>query len=194
MITLTKGQTINLEKAGGGGSLARVTMGLGWDVRKSKGFFGFGGGADEIDLDASCILFRANKEASDLVWFRQLRSQCGSINHTGDNLTGAGDGDDEQIQVDLTRIPADVNTIIFTVSSFRGDTFDRIENAFCRLVDDTSGKEIARYDLSGSGPHTAQIMAAFYRVGGGWQFKAIGERSNGQTIQNMMPAIMAHVQ
>src|SRR5262245_31955668 len=107
MITLTKGRTISLEKTAGR-ALTRVTRGLGWDVRKSKGFFGFGARGGDIDLDASCLMFDRGGSVVDTIWFRQLRSKCGSITHTGDNLTGAGDGDDEQIIVDLSRVPPGV--------------------------------------------------------------------------------------
>lgn len=194
MVNLSKGQSISLEKPGGGG-LTRVVMGLGWDVRKSKGLFGGllgGGGGGDIDLDASCLMFDGGGQVLDTVWFGQLRSKDGSIIHTGDNLTGAGDGDDEQIRVDLTAVPSNVRTLIFTVSSFRGDTFDRIENAYCRLVDETTGQERARYDLTGSGAHTAQVMARVSRDGsGGWTMTAIGATTHGRTFQQMMPAIQA---
>jgi tellurium resistance protein TerZ len=193
MISLQKGQTISLAKTGGAG-LRKVVMGLGWDVRKPKKMFGiFGGDAPSIDLDASCLLFDANGGLFDQVWFRQLKSKDGSIVHTGDNLTGAGDGDDEQIIVELERLPAQAKTLVFTVSSFRGDTFDQIENAYCRLLDAAGNKELGRYDLSGSGPHTGQVMAKLVRGGDGWSFTAIGERTGGRTFHDMMPAISAHV-
>jgi tellurium resistance protein TerZ len=194
MVSLAKGQTIRLEKTGGG-SLTRVTMGLGWDVRKSKGFFGMfgGGGGGEIDLDASCLLFSANRDLLDAVWFQQLRSDDGSIIHTGDNRTGAGDGDDEQIIVDLVALPKAVSSLVFTVNSFTGDTFDRIENAYCRLVDATNNRELARYDLTGSGSHTGQVMAKVTRVNGGWEMKAIGEKTVGRTFHDILPAISSHL-
>jgi tellurium resistance protein TerZ len=181
-----------LEKSGGG-TLTRVAMGLGWDVRQAKGFFAKltgGGSGGEIDLDASCLLFDAQRNLLDQIWFRQLASRDGSIVHSGDNRTGAGDGDDEVINVDVTRLPANVQTLLFTVNSFLGDSFDRIENAYCRLVDSTNGKELARYDLSGSGSHTGQVMAKVVRSGDGWDMKALGERTNGRTFQDMMPAIL----
>jgi tellurium resistance protein TerZ len=193
MVSLTKGQSIRLEKSGGG-TLTRVTMGLGWDVRKAKGFMGmFSGGGGDIDLDASCLLFDSNKQVLDAIWFRQLRSNDGSIIHTGDNRTGAGDGDDEQIIVDLSAVPAPVTALVFTVNSFTGDTFDKIENAFCRLVDATSGQEIARYDLTGAGSHTGQVMAKVSRTGGGWDMKAIGDKTYGRTFHDMLPSIMNHL-
>ena len=192
MVSLVKGQSVSLEKRNGE-TLTKVIMGLGWDVKqKKKGMFGglFGGGKDEIDLDASCLLFNAGGDSLDAVWFRQLRSQDGSITHTGDNRTGAGDGDDEQIMVDLPSVPRDVQTLVFTVNSFQGDTFDRIENAFCRLVDAATGQEIARYDLTGSGAHTAQVMAKLSRTGGtGWTMTAIGSITSGRTFHEMMPVI-----
>lgn len=191
MVSLQKGQSVRLEKSGGG-SLTRVSMGLGWDVRKAKGFFGkLVGGGGEIDLDASCLLFDAQGNLLDQVWFRQLSTRDGSIVHSGDNRTGAGDGDDEVIQVDLTRLPATVQTLLFTVNSFMGDSFDRIENAYCRLVDSTTGKEMARYDLTGAGSHTGQLMAKLTRNGDGWDMKALGERTSGRTFQDMMQTIRA---
>lgn len=190
MVSLSKGQSVSLEKRAGE-TLTRVIMGLGWDVKQKKGMFGglFGGSNDEIDLDASCLLFNARGESVDAVWFRQLRSEDGSITHTGDNRTGAGDGDDEQIIVDLPSVPAGVQTLVFTVNSFQGDTFDRIENAYCRLVDATTGQEIARYDLTGSGAHTAQVMAKLARTANGWAMTAIGSITSGRTFHDMMPAI-----
>ena len=191
MVSLAKGQAVRLEKSGGG-TLTRVAMGLGWDVRKSKGLLGmFGGGGGDVDLDASCLTFDADRRQLDEVWFRKLSSSDGSIVHSGDNRTGAGDGDDETITVDLTRLPANVQTLVFTVNSFTGDSFDRIENAYCRLVDSTDGKELARYDLTGSGPHTGQVMAKLVRTGDGWEMKALGERTTGRTFQDMMGAILS---
>ncbi len=194
MVSLAKGQSVSLEKRSGE-ALSNVTMGLGWDVKQKKGFFAnlLGGDGGDIDLDASCLLFNVNREAVDAVWFRQLRSEDGSIVHTGDNRTGAGDGDDEQIIVDLKGVPESVNTLVFTVNSFQGDTFDRIENAYCRLVDNATGQEIARYDLSGSGSHTAQVMAKLTRNGGGWTMTAIGEITSGRTFHDMMPAIVRSI-
>lgn len=192
MVNLQKGQSVRLEKSGGG-TLTRVAMGLGWDVRKAKGLLGMfgGGGGGEIDLDASCLLFDADKRLVDQVWFRQLASSDGSIVHSGDNRTGEGAGDDETISVDLTRLPATVRSLVFTVNSFTGQTFDRIENAYCRVLDSTSGQELARYDLSGSGSHTGQVMARLARTGDGWEFKALGDRTTGRTFQDMMAGIQA---
>ena len=126
-VSLVKGQRISLAKADGA-SLSKVVMGLGWDAKKKGGgFFGFGSRDQDIDVDASCILFDENKKAVDAVWFRQLRSKDGSIIHTGDNRTGAGEGDDEQIIVDLTRIPPHVKSLVFVVNSFTGQNFSQIK-------------------------------------------------------------------
>ena len=191
MVSLQKGQAVRLEKSGGG-TLTRVTMGLGWDVRKKKGLMGFlGGGGDDIDLDASCLVFDGSRRMTDQVWFQQLRSKDGSIQHSGDNLTGAGDGDDETITVDLSRLSTATTALVFTVSSFRGDTFDKIENAYCRLVDATNNQELARYDLSGAGSHTGQVMAQLVRKGDGWEMKALGEKTTGRTFHDMMSQITA---
>jgi tellurium resistance protein TerZ len=189
-VNMSKGQKISLAKADGS-SLTRVLMGLGWDVAKGKGRF-FGGGGS-IDLDASCLLFDAAGVLKDQVWFRQLRSSDGSVQHTGDNVTGAGDGDDESIKVDLSSVPAGIDSLVFTVSSFTGQTFDKVENAFCRLVDETSGDEIARYTLSERGAHTAIVIAKLYRHQGTWKMAAIGENTSGRTFKDMMPVISQYV-
>jgi tellurium resistance protein TerZ len=192
-VNLQKGQKISLEKEAGG-ALSRVTMGLGWDVAKTKGFFGFGGGKGEaIDLDASVVMFDDGGRAVDVVWFRQLNSRDGSIVHTGDNRTGAGEGDDEQIIVDLRSVPPTVKSLVFTVNSFTGQDFSKVANAFCRIFDTSSNKEIARYDLSVQGSHTAQIMAKLYRHGGEWKMHAIGENANGRTFDDLMPLIVPHL-
>jgi len=185
-VNLSKGQTVSLTKSTGG-TLTQVRMGLGWDARKVRGFFG-GSKEQAIDLDASCLLFDGAGTLVDQVWFSQLRSKDGSIEHTGDNRTGKGDGDDESIKVDLTRVPGTVQTLVFVVNSYSGETFSQIENASCRLVDSTNEQEIARYDLTGSGPHTAQIMAKVTRDGAGWSMTALGVKTEGRTIKHMLPA------
>jgi len=191
-VNLQKGQKISLAKENGG-ALSVVVMGLGWDVAEKKGFFGFGGGSQSIDLDASCLMFDENRNLLDTVWFCDLESQDGSIEHTGDNLTGDGDGDDEQIIVKLDKVPANVKSLVFTVNSFRGQTFDQVKNAFCRIVDQATNKEIARYNLSAQGNHSAQIMAKLYRHNGEWKMHAIGENGNGKTFEDLMPQILPHL-
>lgn len=190
-VKLVKGQKISLEKESGG-ALSQVVMGLGWDAAEKKGFFGFGGG-QQIDLDASCVLFDEAGNVVDTVWFRQLQSKDGSITHTGDNLTGEGEGDDEQIIVDLTRVPANVKSLVFVVNSFTGQNFSQVENAFCRLVDRSSDAEIARYDLSCQGDHSAQVMAKLYRHNNEWKMHAIGENASGRTFNDLLPAIRPHL-
>ncbi len=199
-VSLQKGQKISLNKEAGG-TLTQMKMGLGWDVAqpaggKKGGFLGglFGGGGreDSIDLDASCILFDANKQPIDTIWFRQLTSKDGSIVHTGDNRTGAGDGDDEVINVDLSRVPANVQSMVFTVNSFTGQTFATVENAFCRIVNASNNSEVARYNLSAQGNHTAMIMAKVYRHNGEWKMHAIGEIASGRTFNDLMPAVISH--
>ena len=191
-VNLQKGQKISLEKEAGG-ALTSVVMGLGWDVAKKKGLFGFGGGNQSIDLDASCFMFDDNNQPVDLVYFGHLRSNDGSIQHSGDNLTGEGDGDDEQIAVNLARVPAQVKSLVFTVNNFTGQDFSQVENAYCRLVDGQSGKEIARYDLSAQGKHTAQVMAKLYRHNGEWKMHAIGENGQGRTADELLPLITPHL-
>ena len=196
-INLQKGQKISLTKENGG-TLSRVVMGLGWDAKKSsvgllKGMFGGGNSRNEIDLDASCVLFNDQNALVDSIYFGQLKSRDGSIIHTGDNRTGAGDGDDEQIVVDLDKVPVNVKSLVFTVSSYTGQTFDTVENAYCRLIDNSNNNEIARYTLSAQGTHTAQIMAKLYRHNGEWKMHAIGENGTGRTIADILPQIVVHL-
>ncbi|MCX5214186.1 TerD family protein [Kitasatospora sp. NBC_00240] len=191
-VNLGKGQRISLEKAGGG-ALGVVRMGLGWKAAPRKGFL-----AKllprEIDLDASAVLFAGSKPV-EVVYFQKLTSSDGSVRHSGDNLTGgAGQGaDDESIVVDLQKVPAQVEQIVFTVNSFTGQTFQEVQNAFCRLVDETNGTELARYTLTGGGPYTAQIMAKVHRAGTGWQLTAIGEPAAGRTFKELLPEIAKHL-
>lgn len=191
-VSLTKGQKISLDKEAGK-QLTKIVMGLGWDARKKGGFFGFGASAPEIDLDASCVMFDDKNQPVDVVFFRQLQSKCGSVQHTGDNRTGAGDGDDEQIIVDLAKLAPNIATLMFTVSSFTNVTFDEIENAFCRIVDHSTQKEVAKYVLSCTGRHTAMVMSKVYRHGGEWKMHAIGENSQGRTFADLMPAMTSHL-
>ena len=146
-----------------------------------------------IDLDASCLLFDAGKELVDQVWFNQLDSKDGSVHHTGDNLTGEGEGDDESIEVDLSEIPPTVQSLVFVVNSFTGQDFTQIENAFCRLVDRTTGDEVARYELSSQGAHTAQVMAKVFRDGGAWAMQAIGHNASGRTFHDLVPVVVPHL-
>lgn len=194
-VSLEKGQKISLSKEAGG-SLSKIVMGLGWDAIKKSGggFFGFGGGkSNDIDLDASCLMFDDRGAPTDVIYFGQLRSKDGSIQHSGDNRTGDGDGDDEQIVVDLDRVPANVKSLVFTVNSFTGQNFSQVANAYCRILNSTNNSEIARYQLSVQGNHTAQIMAKLYRHNGEWKMHAIGENGSGRTFQELMPMITPHI-
>ncbi|GGO59356.1 TerD family protein [Streptomyces lasiicapitis] len=192
-VNLTKGQQINLSKSDGS-ALTAVRMGLGWQSAPRKGFMAKFTGRGEIDLDASAVLF-ADGQPIDVVFFQHLTSDDGSVRHTGDNLVGgAGQGgDDEAILVDLARVPVHVDQIVFTVNSFTGQTFTEVQNAFCRLIDETTGQELARYTLTSGGTHTAQIMAKVHRTASGWDMKAIGEPAAGRTFQDLMPAIAQHL-
>ncbi|MCQ4094989.1 tellurium resistance TerZ family protein [Erwinia persicina] len=192
MVSLSKNQTVSLSKHSS--TLNKLHFGLGWDPIKKKGLMGklFGGGSDDIDLDASCILLDHAGNQIDTIWFGQLKSSCGAVEHSGDNLTGEGDGDDEVIKVELSRLPAQVEYLAFTVNSFRGQTFNDVENAFCRVLDQ-SGKELARYQLTEQGSHTGVVIASLHRNGGLWDFTAHGQASKGRTIENMHSDIVATV-
>ena len=180
-ISLVKGQKISLEK-GDGSSLTQIYLGAGWDVAKSGGgFFGmFKGGDDSIDLDASLILFNENNQPLDAVWFGQLKSKDGSIWHSGDNRTGAGDGDDESVKIDLSKVPAEIQKIAITVTihegESRGQNFGQVQNAFIRIVNDQSNTEIVRFDLNEDySTETAMIFGELYRHNGEWKFRAVGQ-------------------
>jgi len=188
-VSLSKGGSISLAKQSSTG-LSSITLGVGWDVAKAKpkGLFGSvfgGGGTDSIDLDASALVFDAGGKILDTVWFRQLQSQDGSIRHSGDNLTGEGAGDDESIVIDLTRLQAQAEHIVLTVNSFRGQTFDKVDNAYARVVNNAGKVEMTRFLISESGSHTGLILARLSRAGGEWTFKAIGLKTEGRTVNEL---------
>ncbi len=172
-ISLAKGGNVSLSKEAPG--LTAVLVGLGWDVRTTTG--------TDFDLDASALLCaETGKVLSDqhFVFFNNLRSPDGSVEHTGDNLTGEGDGDDEVVKVDLTAVPAEVVKIVFPVSIYdgdnRGQSFGQVRNAFIRVVDQVGGAEIVRYDLSeDASTETAMVFGELYRHGDEWKFRAVGQ-------------------
>ncbi|HEY0687613.1 MAG TPA: TerD family protein [Kribbella sp.] len=172
-VSLTKGGNVSLSKEAPG--LTAVIVGLGWDVRSTTGA--------DFDLDASAILLNAGgKVVSDkhFVFFNNLTSPDGSVEHTGDNLTGEGEGDDETIKVNLATVPAEVARIVFPVSIYDADTrrqsFGQVTNAFIRVVNAAGEKEIARYDLTeDASTETAMLFGELYRNGPEWKFRAVGQ-------------------
>ena len=193
-VSLQKGQKVNLSKDNAG--LAKVIVGLGWDEAKPSGgggggFFAtlFGGGAatthQAIDCDASAIMLKNGKfvDRTDLVYFGNLKHKSGTVNHMGDNLTGEGEGDDEQIVIDLSRVPAEYDKIVIVVNIYqavqRKQHFGMIENALIRLVDARNNKEMCKYNLTENySGMTAMIFGEIYRHNGEWKFNAMG---NGTT-------------
>lgn len=191
MVSLSKNQTVSLSKQSP--VLSQLEFGLGWDPIKKKGFFGgLLGGSDSIDLDAGCVLMDSAGNKIDTIWFRKLKSSCGSVIHTGDNLTGEGDGDDEVIKVNLSKLPSSVEYLAFTVNSFRGQSFNDVDNAFCRVVDQ-SKKELARFKLTEQGSHTGIVIASLSRNNGNWDFTAHGHACRGRTIDDMHSDIVTTV-
>lgn len=184
-VSLSKGSSLSLKK-NDGSALSKVILGLGWDANKKKGLFGLGG---EIDLDASAVLLDAGKNVVDSVWYGQKVSRDGSVKHSGDNLTGAGEGDDEQIVIDLSRIPANVASVVLTINSYSGDKFSQVKNVFARVLDASSSSpvESVRYDLadSNAGDSTANIVAKLVRNGSGWDFVALGVPATGKTVNDL---------
>ncbi len=190
-INLTKGQRISLKKEAPG--LTKVMCGLGWDVSESKGLFGLFKGND-FDLDASVLCLTKKdklKSKSDVVYYGNLNHSSGAITHLGDNLTGEGDGDDEEISVDLTKIPDDILKLVFVVNIYkarqRQQSFGQVKNAFVRLVNLSNNQEIARYSLLGDeyGGKTAMILAEVYRDQGEWKMQAVGKGLMVNGLQEM---------
>ncbi len=172
-VSLSKGGNVSLTKEAPG--LTAVVVGLGWDVRTTTG--------TDFDLDASALLVSAeSKVLSDqhFVFFNNLKSPDGSVEHTGDNLTGEGEGDDEQIKVNLATVPAEVAKVVFPVSIYDADgrqqNFGQVRNAFIRVVNQADNNEIARYDLSeDASTETAMVFGELYRNGAEWKFRAVGQ-------------------
>lgn len=190
-VNLSKGQSVNLRKDDGS-NLSLVRMGLGWDPVQRGGMLSRR--TAEVDLDASAILLAGN-DIVDLVFYNRLSSADGSVRHTGDNRTGAGDGDDEVIMVDLNRIPVHVTSVILVVSSYEGHTFQMVQNAFCRLIDEAGrGGELVRYQLSGGDATTGMVMAALRRTGSGWRMQAIGEAVQARVPQEIFPMMSRFAQ
>lgn len=185
-VNLQKGQKVSLTKEAP--QAHRILVGLGWDAKK-KGFFG---GA-QFDLDASCFALRNGRLVSkkDICYFENKDVMKKAIHHHGDNLTGAGDGDDEQITVDLDKLDSDVDKIIFVVNIYmakmRRQSFGDVKNAFIRLVDENTGNELFKYNLSdGSVDNVAGlIFAELYKYNGEWKFNAIGEGTKEDSVEKL---------
>jgi len=176
-ISLQKGGNVNLSKEAP--NLKKIIIGLGWDPRSTDGA--------TFDLDGSAFLLKNDGKVrgdSDFIFYNNLKSTDGSVVHTGDNQTGEGEGDDERIEIDLTRVPADIERISITVTIHDADArrqnFGMVSKAFIRCLNAEGEREIARYDLSeDSSTETAMIFGEIYRYNGEWKFKAIGQGFNG---------------
>lgn len=172
-VSLTKGGNISLSKTDP--TLKNLIVGLGWDARPTDGA--------DFDLDASAFMVKDDgkvRSDSDFIFYNQTKSTCGSVEHTGDNRTGAGDGDDESVVVLLDKIPADIQRVIFTVTIHdaepRKQNFGQVSKAYVRVVNKDSNSEVARYDLSEDASiETAMIFGEIYKHGAEWKFKAVGQ-------------------
>ena len=181
-ISLQKGQKVSLSKDNAG--LSKIIVGLGWDeIQQPRGFFSLKPAA--IDCDASAIMLKSGKlvDVNDLVYFGNLNHRTRTVQHMGDNLTGAGDGDDEQIVIDLSRVPQEYDRIVIVVNIYqavqRRQHFGMIQNAFIRLVDTRNNREMCKYNLTDSySGMTAMIFGEVYRHNGEWKFNAIGQGTN----------------
>ncbi len=199
-INLQKGQRISLTKDDP--NLSKIMVGLGWDPVKQSGGKGLLGGlfggssAPDIDCDASVFMLDENgkiKSKKNIVYFGNLGSGCGSVKHSGDNLTGGGEGDDEQIVIDLPIVPANISKLVFVVNIYdcikRKQHFGMIENAFIRLVNLSNNKEMMRYNLTNEySGKTALLVAEMYRQGSEWKFAAIGQGTDDASLGNMSKA------
>lgn len=188
-ISLQKGQKVSLTKDNAG--LSKVVVGLGWDEVKQKTGF-FAPKPAPIDCDASAIVLTNGKliSGSDVVFFNNLRHSSGAIQHMGDNLTGAGDGDDEQIVVDLNNVPASYDRIVLVVNIYqavqRNQHFGMIENAFIRIVDARNNTELCRYNLTENySGMLSMVFGEIYRNNGEWKFNAIGQGTNDPGIKEL---------
>ncbi|MFF3562900.1 TerD family protein [Streptomyces sp. NPDC002574] len=182
-VNLQKNQTVSLVK-GGKPLLATVRMGLGWEpAYRGK----------DIDLDASVIAYGPQRNHIESCYFGRLTILNGAIQHSGDNLTGEGAGDDEAITVHLGGLPPEVTGLVFTVNSFSGQKFNQVAKAYCRLMDATTGEELVRFDLTGAEPRTGVMMAKFVRqFSGEWEMTALGEFVDSRTVKGMVkPAAKA---
>ncbi|MDQ6952564.1 MAG: TerD family protein [Mariprofundaceae bacterium] len=176
-VSLKKGGNVSLEKTSPG--ISKILIGLGWDERATDG--------GDFDLDASVFLLKDDgkvRSDEDFIFYNNLSSTCKSVVHQGDNRTGAGDGDDEAVKVDLTQVPADVKKITVAVTiheaQARNQNFGQVANAFMRIVNDETNVEVARFDLSEDySIETAMIFGEVYRHNGDWKFKAIGQGYEG---------------
>ena len=183
-ISLQKGQKVSLSKDNAG--LSQVLVGLGWDeAPQAKGGF-FAPKPKPVDCDASAILLQGGKlrDKADIVYFGNLSHKSGTIQHMGDNLTGAGDGDDEQIKVELSKVPGNITKIAFTVTIYkpeeRRQNFGQINNAFIRIYNEETGEEMLRYDLGEDfSIETAAVFGELYKNGSEWKFNAIGSGYQG---------------
>ena len=177
-VNLTKGQKVDLTK--GNPSLSKIMVGLGWDTNRYDGGYDF-------DLDAAAFLLNSNgivTRDADFVFYGNLKHDSGAVEHMGDNLTGAGEGDDEEIMVDLEKVPASIDRIAFTVTIYDSDVrrqnFGQVDNAYIRVVDSTNGHELLRYDLGEEfSIETAIVVGEIYRYNGEWKFNAIGSGFSG---------------
>ena len=194
-VSLQKGQKVSLSKGNDG--LNKVIVGLGWDEaqKASGGFLGglFGGSQASIDCDASALMLKNGKltDKKDIIYFGNLKHVSGTVVHMGDNLTGAGDGDDEQIVIELNRVPADYDRIVMVVNIYkaseRNQHFGMIKNAFIRIVDSRNNTELCRFNLSDDYTGmTAMIFGELYRSGGEWKFNAIGQGTTDSSLKELL--------
>jgi len=168
----------------------RLLVGVGWDKEPTAGFIG--SGAPEVDLDASAVQFASGK-LFDLAFYNNLATRDGSVVHQGDNRSGSGEGDDEQISIDLARVHGPVDTIVLMVSSYQGHSLEWVRNCYCRVAEEDTGEELARFTLTLGVPNTGLVMARLVRDGEGWRFAAIGDGIDARLPTEAVPLLGRYV-
>ena len=199
-INLQKGQRINLEKSGGG-KLQNVCVGINWGAIEKKGVFGLGKKKEAVDLDGSCVLYSDSRQMTDVVYFGNLKSRDGAIQHSGDDLTGDMDGDDgldnEVITLDFNKLHSSVSYVAFVLNSFRGHDFGTIPFASIRIYEGTPSRVnevFAKFDIA-NGPgfagHVSMVMGVFYKKDNNWKFNAIGEPTKDKKLEETIKTVAA---
>lgn len=180
-LNLTKGQEFNLEKVANK-PLTKITVGLGWDMATE---------GKDIDLDASAILFTTGNTLVGTVYFNHLQEP--GVKHMGDNLTGEGDGDDEQIAIDFSALKPNVAKILIVVTSYSGQKFSELKHAFVRVFNNDDNKELVNYNISDMTAHTGLYAALLTKSEQGWNFKAVGVQADGKTFNDLVPSASAYL-
>jgi tellurium resistance protein TerZ len=184
-VTLSKNQSMSLEQTAGA-TLPHINMGIGWIPVNKWGLLRILLGQDGIDINASCLVLNSAGELVDIIWIWRRTSLSGAIEHSGGNLRGTGIVDDETIRIELSRLPAAAQHLVFTINSFSGQTFNDVENVYCRLINPSNHTELAHFSLSEKGHHNGVIMAYMTHNTDGWTLTALGSAGSGNRFDDIV--------